>query len=162
MPAVVIDTNVIVVANNKSEHAGLNCFNACVNALETAKNRRTVLVDSGMTILDEYRRHGCLSGQPGLGDAFIKWLWNNQGNTRFCKHIDITPKVDDDEDFEEFPNDPDLTGFDRSDRKFVAVALASSCNPKILNATDSDWWNYRGHLVRHGVIIDFLCPDLVC
>jgi len=55
-----------------------------------------------------------------------------------------------------------LARFDRSDRKFVAVALASQLNPNVLNATDTDWWHYRECLAKHGVRVVFLCSDLMC
>ena len=61
----------------------------------------------------------------------------------------------------EFPDDPALTGFDSSDRKFVAVAVASEIQPALLNATDTDWWEYRVELERHGVNVHFLCPELM-
>lgn len=160
MPAVVIDTNVLVVANDKAEQAGPDCVLACVAALEEAKARKLVLVDSGMQIFEEYLRHASLAGRPGLGDAFLKWLWSNQANTRHCEQVEITLKADNPQDFEEFPNDPGLAGFDRADRKFVAVALASGKRPSILNATDSDWWDYRRQFEANGLQIEFLCPGL--
>jgi hypothetical protein len=64
-------------------------------------------------------------------------------------------------DCEEFPDDPELVRFDRSDRKFVAVALASRLDPSVLNATDTDWWHYRECLKRHGVRVVFLCSGLM-
>lgn len=160
MSAVVIDTNVLVVANDKAEQAGPDCVLACIAALEQAMQRKLILVDSGMRILDEYRRQASLAGQPGLGDAFLKWLWSNQANPHHCVQVEITPKEIDPEDFEEFPADPCLAGFDRADRKFVAVALASGKTPTILDATDSDWWNFRIPLQANGLQIEFLCPAL--
>lgn len=65
------------------------------------------------------------------------------------------------ESFAEFPADANLAGFDRADRKFVAVALASGDSPPIVNATDSDWWLFREALQRHGVQVEFLCPELM-
>jgi hypothetical protein len=59
----------------------------------------------------------------------------------------------------QFPNDERLVGFDRSDHKFVAVALAHPERPPILNAVDADWWYYREELARHGIRVEFLCPN---
>jgi hypothetical protein len=160
MTAVVIDTNVLAVANGKADHAGIDCVMSCVSALENAKQRNVILVDSGYRIFDEYRRHANLAGQPGLGDLFLKWLWNNQANQVHCEQIEITPSATDPDGFEEFPNDTRLADFDRSDRKFVAVALASNKCPAILNATDSDWWNFQAPLQENGLEIKFLCPAL--
>ena len=156
----VIDTNVLVTANGRSDHAGLDCQLSCVDALEEAKKRHVVTVDDGMLILDEYRRNASLGGQPGVGDAFLKWLWQNQGNPRHCEQVTISPTKRDQRYFQEFPADPALSGFDPSDRKFVAAAVASRKRPEIINATDSDWWDFREALAANGLAIRFLCPDL--
>ena len=157
---VVIDTNVGIVANGKHESAQPDCIIACIEALGEAR-RKVVLVDDAYRIFDEYRRHLSPSGQPGAGDAFFKWLWNNQGNRRRCRQIKITPISRGNNQFAEFPDDPDLDGFDPSDRKFVAVARSSGLHPDILNATDRDWWERREALSRNGVTIQFLCPELM-
>jgi len=156
-----VDTNVLVVANEKNEHAGPECIIACVKALEDVKQRRITLLDSGMRIFNEYNRYATLAGQPGLGDSFFKWLWTNQVNPKHCLMVDITPSSGDPDDFEEFPNDPSLASFDRSDRTFVAVALAGQRAAKVFNAADTDWWHYRNALRNHGLVIEFLCPDLM-
>ena len=118
-----------------------------------------VLLDDKNLILIEYRRNLHPSGQPGTGDAFFKWLFDNQANLEQCRRVAVT--LDPDREFEEFPDDPALTSFDRNDRKFVAVALASGTEPKVLNASDTDWWDYRGELHRHGIVVVFLCPELM-
>jgi len=159
--AVVADTNVLIVANGKSEQASPDCVIAAITALETAKGQQVVVVDSGLRIFNEYFRYASLSGQPGLGDVFLKWLWNNQANSDRCEQVNITPLANDPDTFEEFPNDPDLAAFDLSDRKFVAVACASANNPTLLNATDTDWWDFRIPLSRNGLVINFLCPELM-
>ncbi len=159
--AVVIDTNVLVVANRRNDQAGASCVLACVDALETAQKRQVVCIDSGRRCFDEYFRNAHRSGEPGLGDAFIKWLWERQANPRCCEKVDITPKPGDADNFVEFPDDPELSGFDRSDRKFVAVARGSQNQPTILNATDTDWWHFNSALGRHGIRVQFLCPELM-
>jgi hypothetical protein len=162
MKAIVVDTNVLIVANKASEQAGPDHVTACVNALEKAHSRQIVVIDSDNRIFDEYFRYANHSGQPGMGDVFARWLFDNQGHPERCERVVITSKRDDPDNFEEFPNDdPKLAGFDRSDRKFVAVAIVSSHRPKVLNASDSDWWHFRAPLKSHGVVVEFLCPDLM-
>jgi hypothetical protein len=160
MTAVVMDTNVGVVANRKTPQADTECVSSCTNALVEIRERHHVLLDDRGLILDEYLRHLSPSGQPGPGDAFFKWLWDNQCNPEHCRQVAVTP-VSGRRGFEEFPEDPDLTTFDPSDRKFVAVALASGEQPEILNASDTDWWHHREALSRHGVEVRFLCPQLM-
>lgn len=157
--AVLVDTNVPLVANGKATQAAPECVSACVDALLCVRERRCLLLDEGGLILEEYRRNLSPSGEPGAGDAFFKWLWDNQSNTKRCRTFQIT--ADQDRGFTEFPSDPDLAGFDGSDRKFVAVALASALSPPVMNASDSDWWEHRAALKRHGVQVEFLCPELM-
>jgi hypothetical protein len=158
--AVVMDTNVAVVANGRTPQAGQECVEACVMALVKMRERQRVLVDDHGQIFEEYRRHLSPSGQPGLGDAFFKWLWDNQGNPDHCRRVPVMPTKNR-RGFEEFPDDSALEDFDPSDRKFVAVAIASGENPPILNASDTDWWNHREALSRNGVEVRFLCPELM-
>ena len=44
-------------------------------------------------------------GQPGLGDAFLKWVLTNQANPGKVEKIPVTPEQDADgnESYEEFP-----------------------------------------------------------
>ena len=157
--AVVIDTNVPLVANHKYEAATKNDVRACVDSLVSARNGLVVLDDSDR-ILAEYRRQLSPSGQPGVGDRFMKWLWDNRANAEVCRSVVITPTPSDPEDFLEFPQDDRLTQFDRNDRKFVAVAKASNLHPPILNASDSDWWDYENVLADNGVHVKHICPDI--
>ena len=160
MTALVIDTNVTVVANGQNEQAGYSCQCGCIEALENAREQ-LVLIDEDFEILDEYRRHLSHSGQPGVGDAFFKWLWENQSNPDHCRKVQINPDSTDPGSFEEFPKDQDLADFDYDDRKFVAVASASKLAARILNASDTDWWLAREALRRHGLDVEFLCPSLM-
>jgi hypothetical protein len=155
----VVDTNVAVVANRQSPQASPHCVLACVDALQRIVKYEKILIDDKNLILQEYLHSLSLAGQPGMGNAFFKWLWDNQANIDKCEKIVIHPKNGREDTFTEFPNDPELARFDRSDRKFVAIAIASGRSPSILNAVDSDWWDYRAELKKHGVKIEFLCPS---
>lgn len=156
--SVVIDTNVLVVANGGHPPAANACMLACIEALEAAR-AGVVLVDDGGRILDEYARYASHAGQPGVGDRFFKWLWDHQAMADSCSQVSITDDAD--RGFAEFPDDPALAAFDRDDRKFVAVALASGLRPPVLNASDSDWWEFDAVLKHHGVDVDYLCPELM-
>ena len=157
MSSVVVDTNVLIVANNNAPQASPDCIVSCINKLVDIKESMIISVDSSYRIFNEYMDYNSFSGQPGMGDVFFKWLWNNQANIKHCEQVPITLS-DDGLSFEEFPDDPALAAFDPSDRKFVAVANASQYNPNILNAVDSDWWNFNAQLESHGINIEILCP----
>jgi hypothetical protein len=160
MRAVVIDTNVGVAANGNSPQADQACRSASAAALRDARANSIVVIDDGFRILREYINNVSRGGQPGAGTRFVQCLLQNQRNPTVCEQVRITPGPALD-DFLEFPNDPELEGFDLSDRKFVAVARASANRPTILNAVDTrSWPRYREHLARHDVHVECLCPHL--
>ncbi len=160
MSAAVVDVNVPIVANGRHPPAGPQCRLACIRALRQAR-RGLICLDDGGRILAEYRRHLSLSGQPGVGDEFMYWLHRNQATEGTCERVPIHPLPHDDRDFAEFPRDPRLASFDPSDRKYAAVAVASGHSPRILNASDTDWWISREALADHGIDVDSICPELM-
>ena len=158
---VIVDTNVAVVANHRAPQASAQCVIACVRQLREITQHHTIALDNGWRILNEYKNNLSPSGQPGVGDAFCKWVLTNWVNPRRCELVAIT-EIDDAtswRSFVEFPDDPELQHFDPSDRKFVAVAVAHGEMPPILNAVDTDWWEHRAALTKHGIQLHFLCAD---
>ncbi len=157
---VVVDTNVAKVANGESPQASPNCVNICTNRLERIMNGEMKLVlDADWIILDEYSRNLRSSGKPGTGDRFLAWCLRNWTTPEQCDLVSITPSEGSETEFEEFPSDPALKNFHSKDRKFVAVALAHSDRPPILEALDSGWLDFRDILHQHGVIVEFICED---
>ena len=161
MRAFVVDVNVAIVANGKSPQADLDCMARCVDALEDISTKGLIVLDDDMRILSEYLRHLSPKGEPGLGDAFMRWVWEHQAVVERCERVILTPSGPGEADVAEFPADPALASFDRNDRKYVAVALASERHPNILNAVDPDWWQYKDALARNGARLQFLCPQHV-
>jgi hypothetical protein len=159
----IVDTNVPIVANGRGEKpaASSACMVQCAQRLGELTQSQILVLDDQWHILREYMKQLNQSGQPGVGDAFIKWVLTNLTNATRIEMVSITKRAgsDDPDDFAEFPDDPNLATFDRSDRKFVAVAVAHPNHPPILNGVDSDWWHYRAALRSHGVVVEFLCPD---
>jgi len=153
----VVDTNVPLMANRKNEEP-LSCANACVQALLRIKNSGILLIDDGDRILAEYRRNCSRCGQPGAGDSFVKWAHDHRWKQDLVQAVAITPYQDDSEDFAEFPRREDLSEFDRSDRKFVAVVCAHPEKPPIMQATDTKWWGWKEALEACGITVEFLCP----
>ncbi|MCI0442906.1 hypothetical protein L0152_06770 [bacterium] len=160
MSTFVIDVNVLIVANYQTPQANLDCIAACVNALTEIAEKGIIVLDDGLRILSEYKNYTSFAGQPGVGDAFFKLVFDNQAVDSKCHIVHLTPKETNPEDFDEFPADPRLSGFDYSDRKYAAAAL---CCPgsEVLNASDTDWWHYRVALIENGIQLRFLCPQLM-
>ena len=157
------DTNVPKNANlaiNPGDipHELTACVLACVEAVEHVVKKGGLVVDSGEEIFDEYRNNLSMSGQPGVGDGFMKWVHDNQWNDRKVDRINITKNG---ESYNEFPAHAGLTAFDNSDRKFVAVANAHSAKPPILQSTDCKWWGWKDALEEVGITVQFLCSDYV-
>ena len=152
---VVVDTNVVVVANGRSQQASAACVLTCTEKLQQIMSGDLKLVlDDGWRILEEYMRN-LNSGGADVGDRFLRWLLTHKD--RQCDFVSITPIDGSENDFHEFPADLSLDGFDPADRKFIAVALSHSGNPPILQAVDSKWWNYCASLSRNGITVDFIC-----
>ena len=160
MNAVVVDTNVARTANGDAEQAGPGCVSRCIDELTRIGKDRQLLLDDAGLILLEYLKASPYSSPRGPGDLFIVWVNDNQANPTRVRTVPVTP-LDDPRGFAEFPEDPDLQDFDRDDRKFVATALNGGSSVPILNATDTDWWEYAAPLKRNGVRLEFLCPELM-
>jgi hypothetical protein len=151
---VVIDTNVLVVANAAPEHSRLCALN-CMKRLKEIQATGQVVLDSGWEVLAEYAKNQPTRSQPGVGYQFWKWLLNNTGNADRCSWVNITRN--DSRGYTEFPTHDGLTQFDPSDRKFVALSIAHGSYPPILQATDSKWMGWKRALVECGVSVEFLC-----
>jgi hypothetical protein len=113
------------------------------------------VLDASHLIFAEYFQNTSRSGQPGVGDAFVKWAWDNQANTARCLRVMITPDAG--RGFVEFPDAAALMDFDRSDRKFVAVAREAGPPTELHIDLDTDWWFNRDALIEQGLILRFLC-----
>ena len=158
MMAVIVDTNVAVVANGQSSQASPNCVDTCINRLEgIIRGEEKLVLDDMWAILGEYIRNLRSSGEPGAGDRFLLWLLRNKDTQ--CDLVSITPVNGSDNAFEEFPDDPALNDFDPADRKFIAVAYAHPEKPPILQAVDSKWLDFRNAFRRNGVTVAFICED---
>lgn len=157
---VIVDTNVAVVANRKSERASGVCEQTCIDRiLEITSGEVKLALDDERRIIEEYRSKLNPDGQPGVGDAFLKWVEINWANPNRCVRVPITPIENSETDFKEFPDDPALQKFDTDDRKFIAVAVAHCENPPILQAMDRQWWRLRDTLRRNCVSVEFICED---
>ncbi len=164
MNAVIVDTNVVVIANGEADHASMDCIERCQDRLEQILSRpEKVVIDDGWRILGEYDDNTKPNTRKGIGDLFVKTLLQNQGNPNVCQLVHITSLAGNGTDFEEFPTDNALCGFDPDDRKFIAVTLAHQQDTgetaTILLAIDRGWLQFTNALANHGVNVDFICEE---
>ncbi len=158
-----VDTNVPKTANLATQpdldsDIADACVLACIEAVEHVIKKRGLIIDAGDEIFDEYRQQLSMKGQPGMGDAFMKWVNDHRYNPEYCDRVTITRNGD---SYDEFPTHDGLNDFDKSDRKFVAVANTHADKPPILQATDSKWWGWKDALADVGITVQFLCPEYV-
>ena len=146
-----VDTNVAIVANGRNSNAALKCRAAFIDALARILESGRIIIDIGGEMLAEYRTYCSPHGQPGIGDRFFREVLMNYSGK--VVRIELSKRADG--SFVDFPADPDLAGFDPSDKKFAAAARKS--NTPVLNSTDSDWLDHRAALERNGVTVEFVC-----
>lgn len=159
----VVDTNVPIVANLLQKPDDSNCIDSkcileCIKYIKHVTTTQALVIDEGNCIFNEYMKHLTI-GEPGVGNTFMKWVMNSRHCLPANQNVRITEIAQN--EFEEFPKDPRLADFDPSDKKFVAVAIACSENPSILQATDCKWIKWAPSLKEKGIEVKFLCPDYV-
>lgn len=153
MTVYVVDTNVAVAANGRGTHADLQCQRECVETLASVVKEETIAIDEAGLILEEYAKHLSRSGRPGVGDAFLKHVFDHQYQPGRVRRVAVRPSTDAQREFEDLPRNT----LDPSDRKFLAVAVVARAD--LLNAMDSDWNEQRGLLSRLRVHVRQLCPQ---
>ena len=169
MDAVIIDTNVLVIANGTeaAPQTTEECVIRCQARLaQILRGSEKVLLDDKKRIIQEYRNNLNEKGR-GFGDRFwqelVRRMWR-KGEQEKVIMVHITPLAGNGTDFEEFPNDDaSLKNFHKKDRKFVAVVLAyqsdSEQEAPILIANDSGWKEFNTALANHGVHVDSICDN---
>ena len=163
MNSVVVDTNVIVIANDTDDKRA-DCRDRCQDRIQQIlSGPEKVVIDDDWRIIKEYERNTNPNTRKGIGDLFVKTLMQNQANPNVCQIVHITPLAGNGTDFEEFPTDSALRGFDPDDRKFIAVTLAHQQDTgetaTILLAIDRGWLQFTNALANHGVNVDFICEE---
>lgn len=160
MTEVVIDTNVLLVADGLHGDVLEECHWACVKRLEAIKATGIVVLDDEYRILQEYQNKISANKAKGAGGAFVKWLLQNAANPNRVAQVSLTETEED--TFVEFPVAELKHEFDPPDRKFPAVANAHPAKPPILQATDSKWLKWWPALAEKGIRVEFLCPEDIC
>lgn len=156
----VIDTNILLIANNQHEDVSPDCVEECVRRLSAMQQSGVVVIDDGYRILTEYQRKTKPNQPKGVGDVFLKWLLQNQGTPERVHQISITATADD--TFAEFPDLALQPNFDAPDRKFAAVANAHPKRPPVWQGADCKWLNWWPALLAAGVSVEFVCPEDAC
>jgi hypothetical protein len=153
MPDHIIDTNVLVVASTTlqsevpTEHR-----QSVVDWLSEFRRdaRRLLTLDAAWSIWSEYRNN-CGSTDGERQQSFGFRVAADKLQTARWLSIDF-----DGDGHAVLPKALALAIRDRSDRKFVAVALADEGKSSIVNASDTDWYGAEEALKEHGVMLQQL------
>jgi hypothetical protein len=148
-----VDVNVAIAANGGAPHVSAGCRASCVEMLLAIIGGGRIALDAGGLIFREYLNHLSLAGEPGTGDAFVRWVHDHQWNPETCDRVLLTPLEHG--DFAEFPRDAALAAFDLADRKYAAVAKVSGAT--VVNATDTDWRDFAAAFRANSIAVLNLC-----
>jgi hypothetical protein len=157
---VVVDTNVILVANGSHADVSPECIIECVDRLANLMKNGKVVIDDAHRILNEYQNKTTPIKNKRPGDVFVMWLLRNAANTKHVERVTLTEPAPD--EFDDFPDQTLQPAVDAPDRKFLATAGAHPQRPEVWQATDSKWLDWWQPLKAAGVTVEFLCGDDVC
>ena len=155
MRKAVIDTNVLLVANQQHPDISIECVANCIERLQAIQNDGVVVIDDSFIILNEYQHKTQVSPPRGVGDVFLKWLLRNMGNPARVEMVSVTLTAID--LYAEFPDQALQAEFDPPDRVFPAVANAHPDKPTILQAADCKWIDWWPKLAEQAIQVEFLC-----
>jgi hypothetical protein len=153
----VVDTNVWIMVDRPiasvQTAAELDCIQACRQWLsEFMSSDDKLVLDISHQMLQEYRTNIAPNGRAR------QWLNQLEKQPRDLRLVEV--KIEFDENgYAKIP--PEVEVKDKNDRKFVAVALARSPIPPIINATDSDWSQEKERLGAADIVVTELCPDQI-
>lgn len=165
MPHKIIDTNVPLTAAGDNDAADEACQLACVQTLQRIfKGDIAVVIDAEGEAYREYRDNMHPDPKGGLAGQFLMYLINHRhDSTRFYR-VKLRKNVDG--QYEDYPHDEALLEFDRSDRKWVAMAIRfkedTQKDAPIVNAADRDWRLFQSQLENWDVQLEFLCRAKPC
>lgn len=156
MSRCVVDTNVPVVANGRHRPdeprpPSIACREAAIKFLIELLKKRTILLDVDGAIQAEYHKHLNPRGQPGVGDRFYRVIL--QSSLERVERVALSKRSDG--EYADLPQSLIDSGFDRSDRKFAALARREGA--VVFNATDSDWIEHAAILDEEHIQVEHLC-----
>lgn len=160
----IIDTNVPLTSVGMHEGASIDCQRACAQLIHNVlRGNIRVLIDAEGEILKEYRKKMYPDPNPsaGLASQFLMHLFTYRADISRVREVSLPRRGDGkDDEYEDWPDDPRLSHFDRSDRKWVALAVRymRDENPApIINAMDNDWEHFVDIFIELGIMIEFIC-----
>jgi hypothetical protein len=152
---IVIDTNVLAIAEGLHAGASETCIAACTNVVLQIERGSPLLVDDADEIFAEYLGTLCSSGYSGLVSKLIVKLYRERRGSPRSVPVSITPSAAAPKAYDEVPDD--LADFDRDDQKFIAVAATTGGYSPIVAGLDREWWDRLADFASSGLLVQFPC-----
>jgi len=152
---VIVDTNVLCVAEGLHPQASDSCVAACVGVARRIEQGLTIAVDETDLIILEYVGALKHAQTAGIGAKLVAYLHQRRYQPNTCRRVPVTPIDDPPGSFAEVPEP--LRDFDTDDQKFIAVAVSEGNRLPVLTAVDREWWDRHDEFTQHGVDVQFLC-----
>lgn len=103
--------------------------------------------------MDKYKAHASFKGQPGVGDAFLRFVYEKGYDAAAVTRVDIRNG----DGTWRLPANFLICGFDDDDLLWVSAAHNSPKPSQILNACDSDYDEHAAALAAIPVSVSELC-----
>jgi hypothetical protein len=152
---VVVDTNVLAIAEGMHAEAGQECVDACRSLVRQVDRGLLLVLDANGEILQEYVSRMRAARTAGLPVKLVKRLLRTHHDPSVCKKVPITPHHDPPGSYLEVP--PPLRDFDVDDQKFLAVAISEGSRPLVYAGLDREWWGRQRDLAERGLNVQFPC-----
>jgi hypothetical protein len=150
---IVVDTNVLAIAEGLNDDACDLCRSACFAIARMVKEGVIVTLDAGDLIVTEYMRVLGASKTDGVGRKLAHRIYRLRKSGVVCHMVKLTPTESPAASFEEVP--PLLRDFDEDDQKFVAVAASDGV--AIYAGLDGEWWDRQEDFAASGISVQFPC-----
>lgn len=152
---IVVDTNVLAVAEGLNDEATDHCRQACVRIAQQVRGGQLIAVDADDLIVREYIRVLKKADTSGVGTKLAQTLFRQRHDPQVCRRVQVTPADEPPGSFEEVP--AKLRDFDIDDHVFIAVAAADGRGTQVLQALDEEWWDRKQDFADSGIDVQFLC-----
>lgn len=155
MPDHIVDTNVLCAASTAdmdshyadTDHVPSDELGQVLDWLMAfrADSSRSLVLDDGDRLMSEYRGQLGGNGENNIGMRVIYEKWNTARLVSIP--TDVNGRVI-------LPDLIDQAYNYRGDRNIIALALADRTNSTVVNACDTDWYDWEDILQAHGIVVD--------
>lgn len=161
----IIDTNVPKMAGciELQDILDIKCALSCLEYIQRFMNHpdEKLVLDSNNEIFKEYCNNLNTSGQNNIAIQFLNWVQRHLTLREGSRIEEVYLEKAENGRYINYPKGIELSNFDSSDQKFVALACTHSEHPPIVQGTDCRWWKFKQSLNNNGVSVIFLCLEYV-